>query len=492
MKLTVLIPSEEYKSYAGARIRYGRVATELSREGIELVLEDISRFDPSLADCDALLVSKCHDAQSLVAAAYMSNKGALVGVDLFDDYFSDLTDSRLLRYQGWLSQLLGVCDFALCSTEPMAGVVRKFRKPLPIHIFNDPGPDIDHRSLSTLVARKLRDARDKCRIRVGWFGVGDNPYFPIGLSDLAAYAGALGELTRGGMDIEMTLLTNRRAITADGLALVQQLPVPAQIREWSETAERELLEDTILVFLPVNSQSFSRAKSLNRAVTALSAGCQILSTGHPLYSELDEFIYRDPKAFLDDLAQGTLRLSEGVIDKFCEALDRVASSATESRRLAAFFGSLERRDKGAPLQLTLIHGHSTRGEAHAMVKAVNGISVASPYCAAPLDFDVVFRGRSSDLEMLVSTGMSSRLLPDVRVHRSGSERIRGRNFVRVGNSSDPRQRRLRSSDSLAVELATYAGTMHEIERRMTEAFGVSRMIRSETSRLPLRVRDEAA
>ena len=75
MKLSVLVPSQEYKSYAGARIRYDRIASELARMGIETELEDIANFNPNATECDVLLISKCHDARSLVVAAAVSRRG---------------------------------------------------------------------------------------------------------------------------------------------------------------------------------------------------------------------------------------------------------------------------------------------------------------------------------------------------------------------------------------------------------------------------------
>ena len=97
MKLTVLIPSEEYKAYAGARIRYGRLLQELAPHGVTLALENIADFSPDDQSYDVLLISKCHDARALVAAAAACGAGKLVGLDLFDDYFSQEADSRSHR-----------------------------------------------------------------------------------------------------------------------------------------------------------------------------------------------------------------------------------------------------------------------------------------------------------------------------------------------------------------------------------------------------------
>ena len=195
-----------------------------------------------------------------------------MGVDVFDDYFSDTTDSRLVRYRSWLYQLVQLCDFALCSTAVMEQVIAKYRADVPTHQLNDPSLDHEIGELPDLITRKADLARDSMLIRAAWFGVGDNPYFPVGLADLAAYAETLGELRTQGFAIDLTILTNRRALTADGLSLITQLPIKARVEEWTESAERDLLRDALVTFLPVNARGFSAAKSLNRAVTALSAG----------------------------------------------------------------------------------------------------------------------------------------------------------------------------------------------------------------------------
>ena len=160
MKVVVLVPSEEYKNYAGARIRYGRLRSKLSQLGVDLELRDVSKFIPADADCDVLIISKCHDARSLIAAEVLSRRGSLVGVDLFDDYFSQTADSRLFRFRNWIAQLLPVCSFALCSTPAMAKVARGYRSDLPIHVVNDPAEDIRLIDLPGTLGAKLTETLD--------------------------------------------------------------------------------------------------------------------------------------------------------------------------------------------------------------------------------------------------------------------------------------------------------------------------------------------
>jgi hypothetical protein len=486
MKLTVLVPSEDYRASAGARIRYGGLAKGLSGADISLSLEPIGDFDPAAADCDALLISKCHDARSTVAAAILSRRGKLVGVDLFDDYFSESSDSRLIRYREWLADTLKECAFSLCSTSMMAQVVGRYRPELPTHVVNDPSREHSVEAALQSVENKIADAFSDNVIRVAWFGVGDNPYFQVGLTDLYAHSAVLDELTRSGMAVELTVLTNRRSLGADGLELISRLPVPSTVIEWSEEAERVALENSLLAFLPVSARPFSAAKSLNRAFTALSYGCQILSVGHPLYEALDPLLYRDAASFLSDFSQKRLRFSIEHREIYQQKLQSIGSAETEALRLAKFINGLTCQGSDDGAQLCVVHGLSTRAEVHHLAKTVGGLSVASPYCSANLDFDIVFRGLLPDMMMAVS--------PDVAASVELPKKLRTDPRV-AGASSATKPRRLeRYSASrhglatnvpLPMQLATYAASMQEIRRQLEAAFGPIRLIMSETSRLPV-------
>lgn len=481
MKLTILVPSSDYGSSAGARIRYGRVGRELACEGIEVRLEPIAQFDPGSADCDVLLVCKCYDARSIIAAVTMSRRRKIVGVDLFDDYFSQSADPRLQRYRNWLASFVRFCDFSVCSTEAMAKVVRAYRTDLPTHVFNDPALPHEPESIPGIVEAKIARARSEGRLTVGWFGTGDNPFFPVGLADLSSFGSSLMELTRTGLDVRLNVVTNRRALTADGLNLIRRLPVPVCVEGWSETAERDLLRDSLLAFLPVNGQKFSVAKSLNRAFTALSQGCQVLSVGYPLYSALAPLIYRDPAEFIVDLARGSLRLSHNTISIYREKLFALASADVEARRLARFLTGLGPHAQPAEAALAIVHGHSTRPEVHQMARAVNALSVASPFCTASYDFDVIFRGCTPGLEMVVSDGSTRRVVPD-SVKRLKNKLFRSQGVRRDSARAD---KSVGHNQPFAAQFATYRSTMAEIEERLTAIFGATCVIESEVAQLPL-------
>ena len=127
MNVVILVPSADYFANAGARILYVRLSADLAKARIDLALTPIDDFDPRNTDADVAIISKVYDARSLVAAAALSRRGVSVGVDIFDDYFSQDTDTRLSRFRTWLRQVLSLVDFALCSTPVLAEVIGRYQ-----------------------------------------------------------------------------------------------------------------------------------------------------------------------------------------------------------------------------------------------------------------------------------------------------------------------------------------------------------------------------
>lgn len=486
MKIIVLVPSPEYMNNAGVRIRYLRLVPNLADRGTELVLQDINEFAPDDSEADVVIISKCHDPVSIVVAARLVDRGIRVGVDLFDDYFSQSGDSRMARFRTWLDQMISRINFVLCSTEAMAGIAKRYRPDIPVHVMNDPASDFQMDELPQVLTRKLRQTREGRRISVAWFGVGDNPHFPVGLHDLAGFGGVLQELLQSGMDVELRALTNRRALTANGLALLQGLPVRSNVEEWTEEAEQELLASTFVAFLPVNTQPFSTAKSLNRAVTALTSGCQVLSAGYPLYERLGPLVYRDATELLADIRQGTMRLSADRLPVYRETMEKFASADAEASRLADFLKSLKH---GSPDDATLVvlHGHSTSGAAHKQIQRLNGLSVASPYCNTRAGFDVIFKANATGLSMLVSE-KAARRLQRFQDRLAPISEISGGKFQEVRDIGQPDANNALAGKmdevSLPLQLTSYLSWMDEMRARVSAAFGPCRFIVAEMSHLP--------
>jgi hypothetical protein len=227
-------------------------------------------------------------------------------------------------------------------------------------------------------------------------------------------------------------------------------------------------------------------------VTALSAGCQVISAGYPLYEALGDLIYRDIDSFLNDLNRGEMKHSAREIGQYEAAIDAIASAAQEAAGLTDFLGQLKPSPAVENLPIALIHGQATSGAAHKMVRALHGLSVGSPYCAAELGFDVMFRTSGARLVMLISDLSAKRASPAIRQTLLPARSISDRKFWIVPETGEDvagneLERAQWHGAALPFQLATYQSTMARIAERLDKAFGPSQVLISESSPVPFSV-----
>jgi hypothetical protein len=380
MRLRVIVPGEDSFASAGVRIRYRRIAAALAPLGHTLGVTAIDSAIPDAGDdTRAFLFSKCHDARAVALAARLRSEGREVGVDIFDDYYTQPDDSRFVHIRNWLREMAPLLTFALCSTPPLQRTVTERLPHLPCHMLNDPAAAEGAEQVAEAVALKLERVRRSRLLDIGWFGIGDNPHFPLGLADLVGFSGELVGLAATGLTPRLTILTNRRALTAGALEMLKRLPLDWRIAEWNETAESELVAASYACVLPVNAQPFSTVKSLNRVVTALTGGTQVLSLGYPLYDRFGAFIYRDARSLLDDIGNATPRLSAATVPDLAAALAQHASPAAEAARLADFLDALPPSPAVAEPPLAVLHGRQSSAAVHGFVQRLGHLSVTGPW-----------------------------------------------------------------------------------------------------------------
>lgn len=400
MNICIVIPNYDYLNQAGARIRYKRLQQYLLEYGCYMEFREIAELNvASELSHDIYIISKSYDVRCVVLANILKNNNKIVGVDLFDDYFSQYNDGRFARLRTWLSQLSDVADFAMCSTENMALAIQSYFTDKPIHILNDPYLtfNLDH------VAAQLTDKlellnKEKC-IRVAWFGIGDNPNFDVGLKDLAKFGESLQLFKTLGYDIKLVILTNRRALTAENLILLNRLSIEFEIQEWSEQGEIELLENSLVSFIPVNAQRFSIVKSLNRAITAITNGTQVISPGYPLYESLSKYIYSSIESFSEAVQLNTFKNSPENLISLNDLLNDIASPNQEASKFVTFLEEQQNQSR-AELGLSefnceegyisVLHGLASGAESHKFIQKHRGFSVASPFSRAKINYDIRF------------------------------------------------------------------------------------------------------
>jgi len=426
MKICVLISDSGLPLSAGIRIRYQRIIERLKSRGVLLEIKAMQEFmRPQSLIHDVYIISKCYDARSLLIARILSDNQKLVGIDLFDDYFSYIYDSRFTRFRAWFDSLRGNIDFVLCSTTSMQTLSKKLSPELPSFVMNDPSPPINVEVISDNIRSKIINALDTKKIKICWFGIGDNPNFPLGLIDLVSYGGLLQSLNSYSFDVELSILTNKRAMTAEGLFMLRRLSVPYTIEEWTENREEKLLKNSLVSFLPVNSQNFSIVKSLNRAITSLSSGAQVLSAGYPLYQSLSPFIYRKSEKIIQDIVSKKTLLDENSVTDFIHLLEKYGNPGIEADKFCENIASINKKNHlHAPARVknsqkplaAVIHGILTHGLVHKFSNSHKALSVSSPFCNAGYNFDVrvVFDKNKTNLEVFLSNKTCSLINQDLQ------------------------------------------------------------------------------
>lgn len=478
---------------AGVRIRYRRIEDVLRGQGHELHVTSIQDLASQTNFIhDVYIISKCYDARAFLVAHLLAASEKCIGVDLFDDYFSQSHDSRFTGLRYWLRTLLQLADFALCSTRAMRELAESFAPELPVHVMNDPAVPLDPESVREALRRKLEYAHRRATLNVAWFGIGDNPHFPVGLADLVAFGGDLASLRGQGFEVRLSILTNPRAMTADGLAMLRRLALPYTAEEWTEERERRLLATSLVCFLPVNAQNFSVVKSLNRAVSALCAGTQVLSSGYPLYEPLAALVYRDPAQLRDDVKRQTLMLREDTVPLLQRLMEQWADTLAEGQSLAQFLEKQrERKSAGQQTPAAVIHGKNTIGEVHKLAQRKAVLSVGSPFCTTPLNFDIRFAlaADGEGLDVLIADRHHSTLGQNIQALLSPHGKILDITYQKLDTSRLLPGFRLegvalaRMGSAMSVS-ASYPHVMAGIEKILRQLFPGIRCYHSEQAALP--------
>lgn len=421
MRITVLVPSERYLETAGVRIRYKRISASLAQLGWTLdviPIDDVPDF--SAEESRIYLLSKCQDARALVLATAAKRAGIIVGVDLFDDYFSQENDSRFASQRLWLQSMARQASFFLCSTARMLDVGNTYFVNSAGHVLGDPHEEFDPVRLEQELAGKIRKAKRERRIPILWFGMGDNPNFPVGLHDLSTFGEALRPFQDNNYKANLTILTNKKVIDGRVLERLRRIPIPFVIREWTKKREDEALSRCLVSFLPVNFQQFSIAKSLNRGVSALVGGTQLLTAGYPLYEDLGDYVYDDAARLIDDLENSKLKLSSEKVQEFSDWISCRADPAAEALSLVKF---LEANVKSPPYecdqeqQFAVLHGAKSTASTNRLTQRLNWLSLGSPLLPGGMKCDahLGFFGSNSILRLRLSQAGLDQLPEELRV-----------------------------------------------------------------------------
>ncbi|WP_443751187.1 hypothetical protein [Asticcacaulis solisilvae] len=418
MDILVVVPSAEHLKTAGVRIRYTRLQSALKELGHSLKIRPIAGLtSPDALKEDVFLISKVYDTRALLLMRALKARNKIVGVDFFDNYFTHPENARLVRTHDWAVAAAGLMDFALCATGKMKSLLAtELLNDKPCHVVNDPYEKFEPGYVSKCLTTKIERTRLTGRLHLGWFGIGNNPYFPVGLADLFTYKDHLTAFRTCGYDVHLTIMSNMLAQSSQTHAMLSQLNLPYSLEEWSEEREKALIEKCLVCFLPVSGQSFSVVKSPNRAISAFSHGAQVLSVGFPLYTALAPFVYRSAADIVADLDADRLALRPDTVGDLAGLLENQGSPATEARALSAFLTGLADgrtpRRRGARRELAaVVQGRQSPVVIEKYVRTLDHLTVSSPFSSADQVYDVKLSFAGPEPAFHLSAAAVKALLP---------------------------------------------------------------------------------
>jgi len=250
------------------------------------------------------------------------------------------------------------------------------------------------------------------------------------------------------------------ALDTAGLEQLRRLPVQPTLLEWSQSVEESLLRDSDLVIIPVNSQSFSRAKSLNRALTAMEQGCQVLSLNEPLYQPLAEFIYRDVDTLNHDLRAGHGRVGPENISALTSRIEAVADPFANAD---AFVQATRQPQRQPARRLAVIHGANSPIQLHKFVTGQKGLSIGTPFSNLAWGYQLSFRIFDHRLKLFAPQSIVAKYgLPVIGEGEGASGgTLREIDLGSVNPGSRSVLQPLRGSDPTST-MASYARVMSEI------------------------------
>jgi hypothetical protein len=283
------VVSETSVKNAGYRVRSLPIAKEMKSLGFDVEFVQFSDFPnrlPNIAtNALAVIVAKPADTTAHLCMRYLSESGVRVIVDLFDNYFSW---SGQLHRRGihwhWLRALQWASAISV-STPFLHSTVERLTD-TPVTYVADPTPLPSYGRASKWSQRH--------ELRLLWFGIPGNPYFPAGLDDLLSWAKPIAALQRfifGRARVSLILCTNRTAHLEGVLAAFRNVGVSADFVQWTESVCNSLLDESHVVLLPTNTTGFSLSKTHNRCSDALARDCLVWASPSGPYRDVPNAVF---------------------------------------------------------------------------------------------------------------------------------------------------------------------------------------------------------
>jgi hypothetical protein len=269
-------------SVAGIRIRAHLVMKLLRNAGL-----DVEWFQArEAARYRAVVVHARFDAGSQALVRRMRDAGCRVILDLCDDHFCNASSSqRRADAARDVRTMAGLADVVVVPTDSLARVIeRECVLRAPPEVIPDLPDDMSDVRCSALVhsrawfsawrlKRRIAASTAQGRTALLWFGKCGKRGVEMGMADLARLREPLEQLDRR-LPLHLTVLSDNRKRFH---RLFRGWSFPVAYADWNAAHFADIAALHPIALIPVSDHPFTRGKSANRVVTALSHGMAVVA-----------------------------------------------------------------------------------------------------------------------------------------------------------------------------------------------------------------------
>lgn len=278
-------------STASIRLRCLVPMAELHRRGRQV---ELWHRNARGQGCDALIFSKVYDDRAYEVAREVKSRGTRVLLDLCDNHWFGEDDHPAVQARAQrLERMLGSVDLVTASTATLAGQIRaRFGisegriAVVPDPVIEPELPPLSFRGRMELMLLRHHLRLHRSAYHLIWFGNHGAGHVQSGMGDLDRVRSVIesdGLLT-------LTIVSNS---AKKFRKLFRDWRVPTRYVPWRlDTVDRVLAMHDCAV-IPITSNPFTEAKTMNRPATALMAGLDVFADRIPSYDELAPFITLD-------------------------------------------------------------------------------------------------------------------------------------------------------------------------------------------------------
>ena len=256
---------------------------------------DVRKHGGEISDCAIIIFSKSCSAEAVALAEWADREGRHIVYDICDNVFEKPSrDEQDELRKDRVRRLMSLATIVTCATLPLASLVAQEVPVITAKtvIVPDALEDMEHHSASPSFLERLRLWRLQRFLRQNagalhlvWFGKCKKGY--AGIEHVGSVVELLDRLPLA-RPVTLTVISNRKKIyrrCASGWR------IPKFYLPWSLGTFKAALRLHDVAIIPVDQNSYTLGKTINRPATALMAGLGVIADSIPAYEELRPFMY---------------------------------------------------------------------------------------------------------------------------------------------------------------------------------------------------------